>query len=96
MMIRKASEDEKKSLIKALIGDKQDPEICHHRMVSNHPEIYEFEGSVAINVGKCLDCGEIILSTYRLDEVEVLKDKEWIEQFYEKRDDWRGYGWYEK
>jgi hypothetical protein len=27
---------------------------------------------------------------------EILTDKEWIESLYEKRDGFRGYGWYEK
>jgi len=95
-LIRKASDTERNSILNVLMGEKQEPDVCHHRMISPNRKGIEFDGDVGIMVGKCLDCGSIILSHYKLEEEEIMQDKEWIESLYEQRDDWRGYGWYEK
>ena len=95
-MIRKASEDEKKSILNVLMGEKQDPKTCLHRMISSHDKSSCFDGEIALNIGKCLDCGSIIRSFYRLEDWETVTDEEVLNCYYEKRDDWRGYGWYEK
>jgi len=94
-MIRKASESEKNSILNFLMGEKQDPDVCKHRMISPHGKSSCFEGEIALNTGKCLDCGSIIRSYYRLESEEIA-DQETIDCYYEKRDDWRGYGYYEK
>ena len=97
-MIRKASESEKNSILNVLMGEKQDPKTCRHRMISFHSKSGTdgFDGNYGSLVGKCLDCGSIILSHYELTDEEILTDKEWLESLYEQRDDWRGFGWYEK
>ena len=96
--IRKASEFEKKGIVNAILGELQDPKDCNHRMVSFHSKSNAdgFDGIYGSLVGKCLDCGSIILTRYEMTGDEILTDKEWIESLYEKRDGLRGYGWYEK
>ena len=96
--IRKANDTQRNAILTALMGEKQDPDVCKHRMISNHTKSNSdgFDGNYGHLVGKCLDCGSIILSHYELTGEEILTDKEWIEALYEQRDDWRGYGWYEK
>ena len=96
--IRKASESEAKTIINAILGELQDPKDCNHRMVSFHSRSNTdgFDGGYGNLVGKCLDCGSIILTHYEMTGDEILTDKEWIESLYEKRDGLRGYGWYEK
>ena len=97
-MIRKASEDEKNSILNVLMGEKQDPNVCNHRMVSFHSKSNAsgFDGGYGNLVGKCLDCSSIILTHYEMTGDEILTDKEWLESLYEQRDGWRGFGWYEK
>lgn len=96
--IRKASESEKKEIIKMIRGDLQNPEICKHRYVAFHSKSNAdgFDGGYGNLVGRCLDCDSIILTYYRMISDKILTDKEWIESLYEKRDGLRGYGWYEK
>ena len=96
--IRKASKSEAKSIFNAILGELQDPKDCNHRMVNFHSKSNAsgFDGNYGNLVGKCLDCGSIILTHYEMTGEEILTDKERIESLYEKRDGLRGYGWYEK
>ena len=96
--ISKANDTQRNAILTALMGEKQDPDFCKHRMISFHSKSNTdgFDGNYGHLVGKCLDCGSIILSHYELTDEEILTDKEWLESLYEQRDDWRGYGWYEK
>ena len=93
--IRKASESEVMGIINAVLGELQDPKTCNHRMIDSHDKSGMFEGEIALNTGKCLDCGDIIRSYYRLESEEIA-EQEVIDIYYEKRDGFRGYGWYEK
>ena len=96
--IRKATESERDTILDAIMGKKQDPDVCNHRMVSFHSKSNTdgFDGTIGHFVGKCLDCGSIILTHYEMTGDEILTDKEWLESLYEKRNGFRGYGWYEK
>ena len=60
-MIHKASESEKNSVINFLMGEKQDPNVCNHRMISFHSKSGTdgFDGNYGSLVGKCLDCGSV-------------------------------------
>jgi hypothetical protein len=87
-----------KPISKIFISRKQEPDVCKHNMIGFHSKSNTdgFDGDFGNLVGKCLDCGSIILTHYELVDKEVLTDKEWLESLYEKRNGFRGYGWYEK